>query len=249
MNFLNMMNRNNLKKIAIVADLHGNKYALEVFLAYLEEHFPVDAILNVGDSVAIGPHPKEVLQITLNDPRFINILGNNDITLFSWESHSINENQMEHYQWVRQEVGPALIDKVKTQIPKSQILTIQNQKVLLVHSRLPPHDCWDTPLIYQDKSLEQFAHDYPEDIDWVFFGHMHEQALYKWKKQHFLNPGALGCSKKQTVSFCLMDWTGPIPNISFKNIPYNLGEVRKALIAKNVPDHEALISIFYPITY
>jgi diadenosine tetraphosphatase ApaH/serine/threonine PP2A family protein phosphatase len=97
--------------------------------------------------------------------------------------------------------------------------------------------------------LEQFAHDYPEDIDWVFFGHMHEQALYKWKKQHFLNPGALGCSKKQTVSFCLMDWTGPIPNISFKNIPYNLGEVRKALIAKNVPDHEALISIFYPITY
>ncbi|MHA1746840.1 MAG: metallophosphoesterase family protein [Promethearchaeota archaeon] len=242
-----MINRNNLKKIAIVADLHGNKYALEVFLAYLEEHFPADAILNLGDSVAIGPHPKEVLEITLNDPRFISVLGNNDITLFSWESHSINENQMEHYQWVRQEVGPALIDKVKTQIPKFQILTIQNQKVLLVHSRLPPHDSWDTPLIYQNKSLEQFADDYPKDIDWVFFGHMHEQTLYRWKKQHFLNPGAIGCSKSpNTVSFCLMDLTSPIPNISFKNISYNPREVRKALIAKNVPDHKALINIFYP---
>ena len=114
-----MVNRNNLKKIAIVADLHGNKYALKVFLAYLEDHFPVDGILNLGDTVAIGPHPKEVLEITLNDPRFINVLGNNDITLFSWESHSINENQMAHYQWVRQEVGPALIDRVKTTIPKS----------------------------------------------------------------------------------------------------------------------------------
>ena len=241
-----MVNRKNLKKIAIVADLHGNKYALEVFLAYLEDHFPVKAILNLGDMVAIGPHPKEVLEITLNDPRFINVLGNNDITLFSWESHSINENQMAHYQWVRQEVSLALIKKVETTIPKSQILTIQNKKVLLVHSRLPPHDSWDTPLVYQNKSLEQFAQDYPKDIDWVFFGHMHEQVLYRWKKQQFLNPGALGCSKSpNTVSFCLIDWTTPTPNITFKNISYDPGEVRKALIAKQVPDQKELISIFY----
>jgi putative phosphoesterase len=238
---------NNLKKIAIVADLHGNKYALEVFLSYLEDHFPVDAILNLGDTVAIGPHPKEVLKITLEDPRFINVLGNNDITLFSWESHKINENQMEHYQWVRQEVGQELIEMVKKNFPKSQTLTIQNQKLLLVHSRLPPNDSWDTPLIYQNKSLELFAQDYPKDIDWVFFGHMHEQALYRWKNRHFLNPGALGCSKnKSFVSFCLMDWTTSAPNISFKNIPYNTADVRNSLITKNVPDHEMLINHFYP---
>jgi len=99
-----MANWKNLKKIAIVSDLHGNKFALEVFLNYLEVNFPVDAILNLGDTVAIGPHPKEVLEITLNDPRFINVLGNNDITLFSWESHNIDANQMEHYKWVRKEV-------------------------------------------------------------------------------------------------------------------------------------------------
>ena len=242
-----MANWNNLKKIAIVADLHGNKYALEVFLTYLENYFPVDAILNLGDSVAIGPHPKEVLKITLEDPRFINVLGNNDITLFDWESHSIDENQIEHYKWVRQEVGQELIEKVKTNIPRSQTLSIQNQKLLLVHSRLPSHDSWDTPLIYQNKSLEQFAQDYPKDIDCVFFGHMHEQSLYRWKNQHFLIPGALGCSKnKNFVSFCLMDWTYPTPSISFKNIPYNSEDVRKSLITNNVPDHEMLIKIFYP---
>jgi len=167
--------------------------------------------------------------------------------LFRWESHNLDENQMEHYKWVTKEVGQELIEKVKTNIPRSQTLTIQNKKLLLVHSRLPSNDSWDTPLIYQNKSLEQFAQDYPDDINWVFFGHMHEQALYRWKKQHFLTPGALGCSKnKNIVSFCLMDWTAPTPNIYFKNIPYNSSEVRKSLIEKKVPDHKMLIKNFYP---
>jgi putative phosphoesterase len=245
-----MENLNNIKKIAIVADLHGNKFALALFLNYLEKHFPVDAILNLGDSVAIGPHPREVLEIILNDSRFINVLGNNDITLFSWDSHRIDENNMEHYQWVRQAVGQVLIAKVKNDIPKSLILRIQEKNILLVHSRLPSHDSWDIPLIYQKKSLEEFAQDYPADIDWVFFGHMHEQALFVYKKQRFLNPGALGCSKnKNCVSFCLMDWTTPSPNIEFKNIEYNPKDIRKSLIAKNVPDHKALISIFYSEPY
>ena len=52
-----------------------NKYALDAFLDYLDEQFPVDNILNVGDSVNIGPHPQEVVSKIMEDSRFMSILG------------------------------------------------------------------------------------------------------------------------------------------------------------------------------
>ena len=62
----------NLTKLAVISDIHANKYALESFLHYNEENFQADKILNLGDFVAIGPHPKEVVQAIFNDKRFEN---------------------------------------------------------------------------------------------------------------------------------------------------------------------------------
>jgi len=67
-----------VKQIAVVADIHANKYALTKFLNYIEIELKVDYILNLGDFLQIGPHPKEVTEIILSDDRFINIIGNNN---------------------------------------------------------------------------------------------------------------------------------------------------------------------------
>ena len=64
-------------KLAIISDIHANKYALDSFLQYNEEHFQADKILNLGDFISIGPHPTEVAQTIFNDKRFENIIGNN----------------------------------------------------------------------------------------------------------------------------------------------------------------------------
>ena len=62
-----------MKEIAIISDIHFNKYALNVFLNYIEKQ-KINIILNLGDFVQIGPNPYEVSNIILNDKRFINIL-------------------------------------------------------------------------------------------------------------------------------------------------------------------------------
>ena len=50
-------------KIAIISDIHANIYALNRFLQYIDENFSADVILNLGDAVSIGPHPKEVVSL------------------------------------------------------------------------------------------------------------------------------------------------------------------------------------------
>jgi len=82
-----------MKKIAVISDIHANKYALAQFLHYIDKNFPVDKILNLGDFLHIGPHPKEVTEIVLNDKRFVNIVGNNEMIVLGRrkeEGHSQN---------------------------------------------------------------------------------------------------------------------------------------------------------------
>ena len=59
-----------IEKIAIVADIHANKYALDKFLDYIDKEH-IECILNIGDFVQIGPNPYEVSTKVLNDNRFI----------------------------------------------------------------------------------------------------------------------------------------------------------------------------------
>ncbi|HAG43722.1 MAG TPA: phosphodiesterase, partial [Clostridium sp.] len=66
------------EKVIVVADIHANIHALNVFLDYLKnENEDIKYILNLGDFIQEGPNPAEVFDIVMNDKRFINILGNN----------------------------------------------------------------------------------------------------------------------------------------------------------------------------
>lgn len=88
-----------MKKVAIVSDIHANKYALNVFLEFINKQ-NIDIILNLGDFVQIGPNPYEVSSIVVNDKRFINILGNNETSLFDTNSDMDNE-EMSHRIWTK----------------------------------------------------------------------------------------------------------------------------------------------------
>ena len=71
-----------MKKIAVVSDIHANKYALNVFMEFINKE-KITTILNLGDFVQIGPNPFEVSNVILNDNRFVNVLGNNETNYFS----------------------------------------------------------------------------------------------------------------------------------------------------------------------
>ncbi|MFQ5821932.1 MAG: metallophosphoesterase family protein [Candidatus Heimdallarchaeota archaeon] len=237
---------NNIEKFAIVADLHANKYAMEVFFDYIDSNFSVDLILNCGDNVNIGPHPKEIVSEVLNDKRFINILGNNDQSLWKLPPVDImRAEEITHHHWTRAKVGEELIELMK-EIPKTHELTINGKRIFMVHSRIPQNPIWDLPLLYTNVSVENFVKDYPSNVDNVLLGHTHEQLLLNWGSQKFINPGSLGCSRgKAVVSFCLVDTSSPEVNIEFKNLPYNEKRLKDDMKRLDMPDRDNILNSFY----
>jgi putative phosphoesterase len=229
-------------KFIILSDIHSNINALMRFLEYVEDIKP-SVILNCGDFLQKGPNPKEVFDIVMNDKRFINILGNNDLELFQRNLRRFKMIDIDHQDWVIEQLGTERIEKLK-QLPLKRLVTISGKKFLMVHSRL----CSTTemPILFQGKSMEEYILDYEEDCDYVVLGHTHFQSLVSyWKGKPILNPGSLGISKDNTISFIIASITENDIGFEFKKVKYNAELVKEELRKLKVPDYEHIINFFF----
>jgi putative phosphoesterase len=75
---------NNLTKLAVISDVHGNRLALE---AVLEDIYKknIQAVINLGDSI-YGPLWPEETAVLLRKHNIIHVLGNEDEILFNHHS-------------------------------------------------------------------------------------------------------------------------------------------------------------------
>ncbi len=235
-----------ISKIAIISDIHANKYALNTFLQYIDKNFQADKILNLGDFVHIGPHPKEVAQIIFNDNRFENVIGNNEMIILG--RHETPERVEPHSSWTINQLGKVFISKIQ-ETPTSKTLIINSKKILMLHSHfydIPGRSVQDNLLIYQGKSLKEFLNDYPKDVNIVLVGHSHEQLYISWEGKKIINPGSISINWAPRISFCLIHFDSKDINISFKNIPYDTSKLKEDYEQREVPRREFLMKYFYP---
>ncbi|MEE9378903.1 MAG: metallophosphoesterase family protein [Candidatus Lokiarchaeia archaeon] len=238
----------NFTKFAIISDIHANKYALSTFLKYLDDYFDANKILNLGDNVSIGPHPKEVVQTVLSDERFVNIAGNNELIVLGQRKNEWHRGTGVHRQWVANQLGKELLDEIN-KLPTSQVLKIQNRKVLMLHSHfydIPGRTIQDNILLYQGKSMEEFINDYPKDVDIVLVGHSHEQLYLGTKEKIIINPGSISITWKPEISFCLLEIDDTKMNVNFKNIAYDASGLLNDYEQRKVAGREFLVKYFYP---
>ncbi len=227
-------------KIAIVADIHANKYALNVFLEFINKN-NVDMVLNLGDFLQIGPNPQEVTDIVLNNNKFINILGNNETSLFNIDYKDLSsENQ--HRIWTRKQVKE-YFDKIK-KIPYEKEVNINGISFFMVHAR--KNDIKGMPLIYTE-NLKSFENDYKNcNSKVILFGHTHKKLYLENNNKLYLNPGSLGCSFNNSVDFVILDINpNEIQNCSFISLKYDNSLLIKDFFEKHVPDKDFLIENFF----
>jgi len=239
----------NTTKLAIISDIHANKYALESFLQYNEDNFQANKILNLGDCFSIGPNPREVVEKITTDKRFVNIIGNNEMIALGKRRNEWRRQKVPHHEWIAEQLGKDLLDLIE-KTPTSQSLDINGKKVLMLHSHFydtPGRTIMDNLLIYQGKTLEEFIEDYPEDVDIVLVGHSHLQLYIQWKGKKIINPGSISVTWKPISSFCLMEIRDDDSvDINFKNIPYDVSKLKNDYIEKDVPGRKFLLEYFYP---
>ena len=235
-------------KLAIISDIHANKYALNSFLQYIDDNFKADKILNLGDFVHIGPHPKEVARKIFTDNRFINIIGNNEMIVLGKRKSEWHKGIRPHREWTINQLGPDLMEKIQN-TPTSENLTVSDKKILMLHSHfydIPGRSIQDNLLIYQGKTLDEFLKDYPKDVDIVLVGHSHEQLYISFKGKKIINPGSISITWEPKISFCLLEIDENKINVDFKNISYDASNLIHDYNQRNVPDKKFMLQYFYP---
>ncbi|SCN23175.1 phosphodiesterase [Clostridium sp. N3C] len=219
-----------VSRVAVIADIHANIHALEVFMNYLNARPEIEMVLNLGDFLQLGPNPAEVFDVVMEDKRFINILGNNEIELIETLDKNEDVERVQHINWTKEKIGTHRLERLK-KIPKSKMVDLYGKKVMMVHTVTEQY-------IQQD----QF-----EQCEYVFMGHTHQQALGSyWKERRVMNPGSIGFTPKGIVNFAVIEIGGGMINFVFKNMRYDYSILQKELVSSDMPGSQKIMKYLIP---
>lgn len=193
-------------KIAIVSDIHGNVNAFKKFMDIIADE-NIEKILNLGDFVR-GKDPHKIMEIIMNDDRFISIKGNHEYGYCNEHKNDESNNYKEYIEWINSQEDKRIVE-------------IEGKKILMIHSRIGFNNA--PPLLYKDGTLDEFMADYPDNVDLICFGHTHIQVfLENFYGKRILNPGSIGVALDRKVNFAILDINSN--GISYKFIKEEYGK-------------------------
>ena len=243
-------------RIALLADIHGNEIALSAVLRDIQARGGVNAYWILGDLVALGPQPVQVLEILSALPNTRFIRGNTDRYVVSGDrpSPSIEEAKR------NSELMGALVEVANTfawtqgmitaggWLPWLQELPIDMRnslpngtRFLGVHaspgsddgSGIAPHmDAAEMASLLRDC-----------DAELVCVGHTHCPFEHRAGGVHVVNPGAVSLSvtEDKGASYALLDVEEDEYSLQHYSVPYDRAKVIDQLNRMRHPGRGYLI--------
>ena len=237
-------------KIAVVTDVHGNFPALKAALSAIRQE-GCDAIFHTGDSIGIGPYPAECLDLILNTPRLVPVMGNHD----AWFAYGLpdpqpswmSDGEVIHQQWVhscldsslRTVVGewPYLIQEVFEDIRVSFLhygLTETGRNFAKIRQ---------TP---ESADLDEMYGSLNSNL--VFYGHHHSNSDMA-SKARYVNPGSLGCHTEPVARFAVLVCREKRYELEVRHISYDDSALFREFERREVPEREFIIRAFFGDRY
>ena len=167
-------------KIALIADLHGNRPATEALERDLARQQP-DRIYCLGDIVGKGPS---------SDFTFDWAFANCDLILGGNWDYGVGFKRfpLDDYYW--NQLGPQRMEKL-CQLPKEKEITLSGRRIRLFHGR---PIMTDLVIVQHDSSLIMpfFDDGHGGRYDVVAYADAHRQAMRTMTPGVFLNTGSVG---------------------------------------------------------
>ncbi|HEY2420006.1 MAG TPA: metallophosphoesterase family protein [Neobacillus sp.] len=235
------------KKIAIIADIHGNRSALEAVLKGIETEERIEHIYCLGDLVGIGYETNEVLEILSSRRDISFVMGNHDeaiVDIIANREPYSKGKERRHHEWIASHLDHKFIPFL-TELPTSIHTSYNEKKLLFQHYHLNDGGTF-LSVDYEptEKKLDQQYRASNAEI--VCFGHHHVIHHFKSKERLYLNPSSLGCNHKPLAAFAILTIgeNGEI-NVTLKEAPYNNKEFLLGYRRLNVPDSDYILKIFH----
>jgi putative phosphoesterase len=193
-----------MKRIALLADIHGNTLALDAVLAHIQAQGGVDEYWILGDLCAIGYDPAGVLERLSTLPNAIFIRGNTDrfVTSFDRPDPTLKEARQNPdlipilaevaagFAWTQGYLeGRGWLEWLRA-LPLEHRLTLPNgTRVLLVHAAPGTDDGMGLNPTLSDEELRAALAGCDEDL--ICVGHFHAPIERHLDGQCIINPGSI----------------------------------------------------------
>jgi putative phosphoesterase len=212
-------------RVLLLADVHGNRAALE---AIREPH---DICLFLGDLVDYGPEPGPCVDWAIRT-RPISVRGNHDHGV----AQNVDVQGVGGFRFLTACTRPATVAALSlshrrflADLPTSRIVTIDDKRFLLVHAT--PRDPMDEyapadPAFWAPRLAGL-------DVDYVCVGHTHQPYVLDVNGVKVINPGSVGLPRDGNPKAgygVITDGT----DILLKRVDYPVQETVDAVLASNL---------------
>jgi predicted phosphodiesterase len=235
-------------KLVFITDVHANLPALRAALAAIRSE-GYDALVHGGDAIAIGPSPKECLEMLLGLPSIQFIMGNHD-RYFSRglpvpQPSYMSDGEVEHQHWTHAQLDPGL-RAVVARWPYRIVQDFAGTEATFVHYPLTASGEHFTDLIRNPAASDMdglFAQ-YPSERSSLFFyGHNHNFSDLQGRAR-YVNPGSLGCAAGPVARYAVVEFDRGGYRLEHRSVPYDDRELFDAFERRQVPERHFIYRAF-----
>jgi putative phosphoesterase len=223
------------KKIAIIADEHGNIHALNAVMDDAKKHEAI-LFLHAGDFVGYGAYPSDVIR-QLKSEIVLNIIGNYDQNALRTKSkgkgkRKNNDPKTISLNFTRKHLSKKDIMFLRS-LPQELQIQIGSCRILLAHGSPESPEEHLKPTT-SDNRLRTLAHRISADI--VIIGHSHQPFVKTVDNVTFINPGSVGRpdDANPQASYALMT-LNPF-SVELLRVPYDVNAAVQALRKYRLPE-------------
>lgn len=232
-----------------MTDVHGNLPALRAALCVIRRE-GYDVIYHTGDAIGIGPYPAEALDVLLNTPRMVMLMGNHEARfaegLPQQPPPEMSDIEFTHRRWVNSVLDPALRPVVASW-PYCIRASFDGLRVTFIHYGLEEPGWTFVPVVQDPTPADLDRMFAGQTADLVFYGHHHPVSDITGRAR-YVNPGSLGCFPEPLARFAVLEIAAHGGYMLEKRaVPYDITEVLRELTRRRVPAREHIYRAFFGV--
>jgi predicted phosphodiesterase len=238
-------------RIALIADIHANCFALDIALADLQGR-DVDQIICLGDAIQGGPQPAETIR-RLRELHCPIVMGNADAWLLAAEhdtAEPTSPQQREVRQWTLSRLSTDDLAFIRGFQPTIDLALDDGQRLLCFHGSPTSYDdilLPDTPTEEWHRLLAPYA---PAIMTG---GHTHTQQLRRIGQGLFFNPGSIGVAYNTFLpadqmhtdawaEYAMLTYERSSMSLDFHRAPYDVEQLIHVIRVSGRPHADTLIA-------